>query len=109
MITSANALDAKIVYDLVCDWMQRTFDYEMFEKEFAKYIVEEKNTAVVVKKDDRIIGFMNVRIDFQLHHMANVAEILELAVERGYRGTKVERELVAYAVSLAKEKKMRLY
>lgn len=105
MIEKAKLEDCKIVFDLVCDWMQRTFDYTMFVEEYEKYITSDHITTVVAKDADQVIGFMSVRIDFQLHHMAKVAEILELAVAREFRFSVVEKELLSYAVNLAKQNK----
>lgn len=103
MITYASAEDTKAVYDLLCDQMGRTFDYEAFQMAYAEYIQDERITAFVAKEGESVIGFMNVRVDFQLHHMANVTEIMELAVKREYRMSGVDKELVGRAIEIARE------
>lgn len=103
MITYANVENTKVVYDLLCDLMERTFDYEAFEKAYAEYIKDKRITAFIAKEGEEVVGFMNVRVDFQLHHMANVAEIMELGVARPYRWSGIEKELVQRAIEVARE------
>jgi len=103
MITRAAYEDAKVVYDLLCDTMERTFEWEKFERVYKDYIDDDTIYAYIAKKDDQVIGCMNVRITFHLHHMANVAEIMELATDRRHRFKAADQELVRYAIQLARE------
>lgn len=103
MITYASVDDKKAVYDLLCDWMERQFDYEAFQPAYEQYLKDSRITAFVAKEEDKVIGFMTVRVDFQLHHMSNVAEILELAVGRDRRWSGIEKELVTKALEVARE------
>ena len=103
MITRAAEEDARVVYELLCDTMGRTFDWTEFEGAYQEYIKDPTIYAYVVREGDQVIGCMNVRIMFHLHHMKNVAEIMELATDRQHRYKETDQELVRFAVELAKE------
>ena len=68
-----------------------------------KYLKDDRITSFVDVKDEKVVGFMNVRIDYQLHHMGNVAEILELWVDKEYRTLGIENQFVKKAVELARQ------
>ncbi|NLY44031.1 MAG: GNAT family N-acetyltransferase [Clostridiaceae bacterium] len=78
-------------------------DYEKFKQVFKKYLEDDRFFCFVAEHGGTVIGCLNLRIEYQLHHTAKIAEILELAVMDKYRSKGVGKELFDKASEIAKD------
>jgi PhnO protein len=102
-IRMAKSSDIKVIYDLVCDMENTKLDYEKFQQVFKEYLVDDRYFCLVAEHSGTVIGCLNLRIEYQLHHTAKIAEILELAVIDKYRSKGVGKELFEKASEIAKD------
>ena len=99
-IRKANRSDCKEIFKIINELEYNTLNYSKFKKIFDRKIL----TMFVAEIDGQIVGTLNLRIEPQLHHMANVAEVIELAVDPNYRNQKIGSKLFTHAVEYAKNK-----
>ena len=59
--------------------------------------------AFVCENGGMVLAFINLRIDYQIHHAAKVAEIMELVTKEDCRGQGIGRELFRHACQFARE------
>lgn len=101
VIRPAVARDGAAIYELLCQLEDARFDYEAFDARFAWQLESAAFCGFVLVDDGEIAGFINVRVERQLHHERPVAEICELVVDAGSRGSgrgmRLFEEAVAYA------------
>ena len=102
-IRIAKSIDIKNIYDLICDMESTKLDYKKFEYIFNNYLEEERFFSIVAEQDGSVIGCLNLRIEYQLHHTEKIAEIMELAVMDRYRSKGIGKELFQKASEIAKE------
>lgn len=103
-IRRANRSDCKEIFKIINELEYNTLNYSKFKKIFDLLIDSKILTMFVAEIDGQIVGTLNLRIEPQLHHMANVAEVVELAVDLHYRNQKIGSKLFSYAVEYAKNK-----
>ncbi|MDD3705707.1 MAG: GNAT family N-acetyltransferase, partial [Clostridiaceae bacterium] len=92
-IRIAKLSDINVIYDLICDMENTILDYEKFQEVLKKYLEDDRYLCFVAEHSGTVIGCLNLRIEYQLHHTAKIAEILELAVIDKYRSKGVGKEL----------------
>lgn len=80
-----------------------SFNTERFEKIFSGQLMDEKYACFVYEDAEGIHGFLNMRMEEQLHHTAKVAQILELIVDESQREKGIGTKLFRYAKNFAKE------
>lgn len=101
VIRPAVARDGAAIYELLCQLEDARFDHEAFDARFAWQLESAAFCGFVLVDDGEIAGFINVRVERQLHHERPVAEICELVVDAGSRGSgrgmRLFEEAVAYA------------
>ncbi|WP_428026669.1 GNAT family N-acetyltransferase [Arcobacter sp.] len=102
-IRLAKINDLKDIYDLICDMESTQLDYKKFEQIFIKYLNNENFYSIVAQDDDLIVGCLNLRVEYQLHHVEKIAEIMELAVKNEYRSKGVGKKLLDKANKISKE------
>ena len=95
--------DLKDIYDLICDMESTQLDYKKFEQIFIRYLENENFYSIVVEEDDLIIACLNLRIEYQLHHVEKIVEIMELAVKKEYRSKGVGKKLLDKARKISKD------
>jgi (aminoalkyl)phosphonate N-acetyltransferase len=103
IIRNAKLFDIKNVYDLICDMESKELDYRKFEHIFHDYLEDDRFFSIVAEEDGFIIGCLNLRIEYQLHHIEKIAEIMELAVMGRFRSKGVGKELFQRASEIAKD------
>ena len=89
MIRPVALSDADAVYRLMCELEECELPREPFDRIFAGQCGNEHQYGFVyVSPSDggRVLGFINMRIEGQLHHGADIAEIMELVVDSDVRG-----------------------
>ena len=102
MIRKMISSDFDNVYKLVCDLEETEFDpYKMNE------IMKELNKThdiFVFEEEKKILGYLDLKIEYQMHHCGKVAEVIEFCVDPNYRSKKIGAQLFEYAKKYAKNK-----
>ena len=101
MIRTATGADCQEVYRLICGLEQRELPFSDFQRACRSYLSRRNVYCLVFPQDGDLLGCITLRIEYQLHHAARVAEILELMVEDGARSSGIGGQLLAKAVELA--------
>lgn len=103
-IRRSNLNDCKAVYDLICDMEAKKLPFEAFSRIYASQQADEGFVCLVCEVDDQVVGCINLRMEYQLHHAARICEIMELAVDKDCRSQGLGRCLFEAACGLAKER-----
>lgn len=103
-IRKASCNDCKEIFKIINELEYNTLNHLEFKKVFDLLINSKILTIFVAEIDDKIVGNLNLRIEPQLHHMANVAEVVKLAVDSNYRNQKIGSKLFTHAIKYAKNK-----
>lgn len=106
MIRSVTAHDADAVYGLMCQLEDCELPREPFDAIFGAQLAAPGQHAFVYVSDDadpRVLGFINMRIEGQLHHAADIAEIMELVVDETARSGGIGGALFARACEAARD------
>ena len=94
MIRKTRFEDKKDVYRLLCELENVQLDYACFSDIFDKQLDNSMYSSYVYVAEDKVVGFINGRIEAQLHHAAKVLEIMELIVDSNYRNNNIGRYLI---------------
>lgn len=103
VIRSAKPADLWPVKHLIEVLEETVFDEREFTAAFDAQLLDPHWHCFVCEAGGKIAALLNMRIDYQIHHAAKVAEILELVVEEDCRGQSIGRELFAHACEFARE------
>lgn len=103
MIRQAVRSDLPAVYRLICDLEETTFSEEMFIWGYEAMTADPNHLVLVAEENEKVIGVLHLRMEFQLHHCAKIAEILEFMVCSEYRSRGVGKQLLIEAMAAAKE------
>jgi len=100
-IRKCEVTQVKAVYHLICELSEKCFDYKNFQQIFNHKLKTNSNYCIVAIEDGEVVGFLNLYIDYQLHHGRKVATIEELIVNAKYRshgmGTLLLEDAIAHA------------
>lgn len=103
MLRQAVPGDEKAAYTLICDMEQSRLDEAAFHEIFRKQQDNPSYCQLVYETEDSsVAGFLNLRMESQLHHCGRIAEVMELAVAEGHRSRGIGRELFQAACRQAK-------
>ena len=103
MIRRSTMQDLEDVYQLTCELENDELPYAAFVRIYKNQILDDRYACLVCVTDDRIVGFLNMRFEEQLHHTARIAEILEFSVRTSERSRGIGKDLFTAACALAKE------
>lgn len=84
-VRSVQQEDEDDVYALLCELENETLDKSAFLKGFSLQIKDDTIVAWVLQENNRITGYISLRLLYHLHHCAYVAMIEELVVEKTQR------------------------
>lgn len=101
MIRTIMERDIPDVYRLVCDLEDTKFNYEMMSKIIKDLM--KIHTIFVFEQENKILGYLDLKIEFQMHHCGKVAEVIEFCVDPNYRSQQVGAQLFEYAKDYAKK------
>jgi Acetyltransferases len=96
--------DIKKIYNLICELEDTNFDYNDFEIAFKSKLDSKENYYILAMKNDVVMGFLSLNIDYQLHHAGKVATIEELIVTSKWRSNGIGKLLLNNAINYAKNK-----
>ena len=103
MIRRYEERDFDEIYKLICDLEKQEMDKEAFRNRMNYQLNSSIYHGFVYETDDEINGFMNIRIEAQLHHERKVAEIMELCVKKDFRNKGIGREMILFARKFAED------
>ena len=104
MIRFAMESDGEAVYRLLCMLEERELERTAFERIYAACLKSPDRVCLVAEQEGEVVGCLQMRLEEQLHHCAEVAEILELAVSPDCRFRGLGRALFTAAGEIAREK-----
>lgn len=102
VIRPAVRTDCAFVYDLICDMEAEELPYDEFTRIFAEQMADGRMLCLVTEDDGEPVGFINLRMERQLHHAARIAEIMELVVASGHRSEGIGAQLFEAACRAAR-------
>lgn len=95
--------DIKEIYHLICELEDTEFNYEIF-REVCKYKINDNRCySILGIANHKIIAFLCMKLDYQLHHTSKVATIEELIVSTLHRSNGIGKTLLDHAISYAKK------
>lgn len=103
MIRLALENDIESVYSLICDMEQKLLDKDEFKNIYNEYLQCENRFILIFEQEKEILGVLNLRIEYQLHHCAKIAEVMELSVKQGSRSKGIGKALLYSACEAAKK------
>ncbi|MBR3342744.1 MAG: GNAT family N-acetyltransferase [Solobacterium sp.] len=103
MIRRTENKDLEAVYGLMCELERTELDKAKFSEIFERQVCSEQWISYVYEQDNTVIGFINMRIEQQLHHADTVAEILEFCVSEKYRNQGIGTQLFQKAKETARQ------
>lgn len=104
MIRKATLNDCEDIYQMVCDMEETMLPYDRFYDILKKQINCNDYYTAVFEENAKILGFLNIRFEQQLHHESDIAEVMEIVVKDGSRGKNIGQMLLEKGKSISKEK-----
>lgn len=95
--------DCKGIYSLICDMENKELSYDKFCAIYRDQINDNRYYCLVCEHDGAVIGALNMRFEFQLHHTEKIAEILEFAVAAIYRNKGIGKEMFVRSCQIAED------
>lgn len=103
MIREAGQKDMEAVYHLICLLEEQEFDKNAFIEVYMELLKDGKHHFLIYEEDENVCGFIHMREEKQLHHISNVAEVMELIVAPGMRSAGIGKKLLTHVCEMAKE------
>ena len=102
-VRRAEEADVRAVAALIGEMENRAYPLEAFYERWSEQLRDGHHTCLVACMDDVVMGCLNLRCEWQLHHDRPVAEIMEMAVAGGSCGKGVGGVLFTAACRLARQ------
>ena len=80
LLRPATAVDAQIVYALICELKQAEFDNQAFHAGFLANLQDHSMHYQLAELDGQVIGMIGLHMQFHLHHARWIGEIQELVM-----------------------------
>jgi len=96
-----NPSDFEKVYKLVCDLEETCFDLDKMKMIMNELI--HSHDIFVFEDNDNIIGYLDLKIEYQMHHCDILAEVIEFCVDPKHRSQHIGAKLFEYAKTYAKD------
>jgi (aminoalkyl)phosphonate N-acetyltransferase len=90
--------DIEQVFELSNQLEDYSLSFDSFRSCFYE-IVSLNNHLLYGIKMDKLVGYIHLRLEKQLHHAGLVVEILELVIDDKYRSQKLGKRLLDFATS----------
>lgn len=96
--------DCMAIYELICDMERKELAYDKFSEIYHRQLNDRSYYCLVCEQGYKVIGFLNMRFEEQLHHAELIGEILEFSIAQDYRNKGIGKEMFAKCCEIAKEK-----
>jgi len=93
--------DINQVFELSNQLENNSLTFDQFKPCYYE-IVSLNNHIIYGIKLDKIVGYIHLRLERQLHHAALVVEVLELIIDDHHRSKHFGKKLLDFAVSYSK-------
>ena len=106
MFRKATKKDCRSIYDLICDMENTALDYDEFSAIFNAQCEDENYYCLILEglgNGPHVRGMMNLRFEYQLHHAARIAEIMEFVVTPQCRNQGLGKLILNEACEIAKD------
>lgn len=100
MIRKMQESDIERVYKLVCALEETIFDFDKMSSIMKELI--KTHHIFIYEYDSHIAGYIDIKIEYQMHHCDKVAEVIEFCVDSNYRSQKIGSKLFEYIKEYAK-------
>lgn len=105
MLRKGTILDENGVYALMCALEETQFDKQLFHEAYQKQCDNPMYESIVyTDNNDVVIGILNMRFEYQLHHCCCIAEILEFVIDEKYRSQGIGNIMFQEALRICNEK-----
>ena len=101
VIRPAEERDLNAVYALVCDMEEKELPCGAFAEIFRAQLASPDYLCLVCELGGEAVAECNLRFEYQLHHAARIAELMELAVDKSRRNRGLGAELLRAAQAAA--------
>ncbi len=102
MIRRCEEKDVQSVYELICILEETAFDETEFNRIYMMHLQDHNHVCFVYEEEGSILALLHMRMEYQLHHCARIAEITELCVRPEARNQKIGSRLFNYACEYAR-------
>lgn len=103
MIRGSTIGDCRTIYSMICDLEKADLPYDVFRGIYTCQLESSDYICFVYEEDGNMLGCINLRMEFQLHHAERIAEIMELYVDENCRSKGIGHQLFARASEHAKK------
>ncbi|MBR4446583.1 MAG: GNAT family N-acetyltransferase [Solobacterium sp.] len=103
MIKEAAMSDRDVIRALVEELEECSFPEERFECILEGILQNPDHVVLLYEKENEICAVLHMRMEYQLHHCARIAEVLELDVKDSRRNEGIGRQMFQEACVRAKE------
>lgn len=91
------------IFRLITELEQNEFNFNQFKNEIKKQYNNDNYCCLIYEFENKVVGMINLRMEYQLHHGNKIAEILEFIISDKYRnmgfGTELFNEACEYALN----------
>ena len=101
-IREATAADVETVYALICELEQCELSRQGFQRAFDLQRSDERYRCLLAEEGACALAMLNMRMEWQLHHAARIAEVMELVVVPAARSKGVGKRLLDAARNIAR-------
>ena len=102
-IREAYSWDVLEVYDIICLLEKKSLNWKRFKDCYQRQHKDENMHCLVAEERGKIIGCLNLRFEYQLHHADKIAEIMEFCVGEENRSGGIGKKMFDYAVEVARQ------
>lgn len=80
-----SVLDAAAVYEMLCELENKVLDRAAFEKIYGELIADTGHKILLCEEEGQVCGMLHFRMEYQLHHVGKIGEIMEFIVQERCR------------------------
>lgn len=100
-IRPAKETDLESIYHLTCELEETELPFDQFRDIFLD-LIHSKEDFVFILHDTEVLGYLHMKMSWQLHHAALIAEIQELIIRKEFRGRHLGKKLLEHAMEEAR-------
>ena len=102
MIRQAAETDIDDILSLCEELEECVFPADVFSHIYKNILENKDHVVLLYEEEGSVCGFLHMRMEYQMHHCARIAEILELDVRAERRSEGIGKELFTAACEQAR-------